>query len=263
MKIYLKDYYESDAIKIWRSTIISGHAKESPLIKTKKSIDIFDQIAEAAKLKYSKLTNYSGEFYANLDDIDDLKYYCTVIVPEFCLYPKSIWKEFQSKTLILCSRIIMKPPNEYQNQNYLAISSKNIMYLQKAFHKFICEYLILNVNIQGIYLQWLSFNPPDFIYNPKIEVLPKGLKGFLSLAAIQSFNEDLKDIFAGLMRDPKNLLNHSDIIIRKKAALTKKWLEAIDPNGINDEWWESINNYKDIIELALDKDFDLYTKNEN
>ena len=266
LKIYLKDYYESDAIKIWRATIISGHAKDSPLVKTKKSIDIFDQITEAAKLKYVKLTNYSGRDYANLDDIDDLKYYCTVIVPEFCLYPKSIWKKFAYTPLILCSRIMLKPINEYQHLNYLAISGKNIMNLQKAFHKCICECLIENDKSdksEAILNQWQSFNPPDFIYSPKVEVLPKGLKGFLSLAAIQSFNEDLKDIFAGLMRDPKNLLTHSDIIIRKKAALTKKWLEATDPDGINDEWWDSISNYKDVIELALDKDFDLYTKNEN
>ena len=53
------------------------------------------------------------------------------------------------------------------------------------------------------------------------------------------------------MKDPRTVLEHSDIIVAKKAHLLKIALEELCPESINDQWWERVQGYKDIIELAL------------
>jgi len=126
------------------------------------------------------------------------------------------------------------------------------MKFQQAFHQYICEKYInlLKKGVPRFELYWKSLNPPGFEYNGALKQAPEGLTGFLTFQSLLSYENDVQDIFFALMKDPKTVLEHSDSIIAKKAQFFKGMLTEIHSN-LNEDWWKTVQDHKDIWEETI------------
>lgn len=246
-------------IKNWKEAIIKGEGSAIPMIKTNKIMEAFEEVCEAYGIGYELARHQEGrtDIRFPIDNQNDVKFLLGVILPELYLYPQSFLKQFSIRNIHVCGAIERK--GQYRTWTsdrayaYLNSKERNIMRIQQGFHQVVGHEILklFNDSVPSFAKNWKALNPPDFFYDPNRKKAPKGIKGFLTFESLVSYNDDVLDIYFALIKDPKTVLEHNDIIIAKKAHLLKIALEELCPEGINDQWWGRVQNYKDIIELAL------------
>jgi len=250
---------ELEDIKNWKEAIIKGEGSQIPTIRTNKIMEAFEEVCGLYEIGNELVRHQSGSAVISfpIDSMNDVKFAVGVILPELYLYPQSFLKSFGIKHINFCG-LIKKSEKTLMwtiERRFLSLNTKerNIMKIQQGLHQSICGEILrlFKENVSSFETSWKALNSPDFAYSATRKKAPKGIKGFLTFDSLLSYENDVKDIYFALIKDPKTVLEHSDIIIAKKAHLLKTALSELCPEGINDKWWAKVQGYKDIIELAL------------
>jgi len=194
-----------------------------------------------------------------LEGENDESFPALILLPELHLYPKTfleLLKWSDSLDIKFCGSIKQNGQvvvsTVYQGELYINAKKRSVMKIQQAFHQYICEKYI-NLLKQGIPRfepYWKTLNLPGFEYNTALKQAPEGLTGFLTFQSLLSYENDVQDIFFALMKDPKTVLEHSDSIIAKKAQFFKGMLTEIHSN-LNEDWWKTVQDHKDIWEETI------------
>jgi len=251
----------------WKEAIIKGDGQPIPAIKTNQISNIFEEICEIYGLDYgiNKVQLNTGTVKGGrpveifpTDSMNDVKFIMGIVLPELCLYPKTFVNDSLIDKIRMSGIFVSLYPVETaaminSNTIYLNTKERNMMKIQQSFHECMFEHLLHRIlaNVYQFEDYWKSLNSPDFTYDKTRKKVPKGLKGFLTMRSVLSVENDMCSIYFALLKDPKTVLEHADIIIAKKAYILKNVLSEICPEGIDDAWWGKVQNYKDIFELSL------------
>jgi hypothetical protein len=192
----------------------------------------------------------------SIDDQCDIEFVAAFLLPELHLYPKCLLMLCHYSSIRFCGPI--KKDGQalsyitIGNILYISAKKKSVFKFQQAFHQFIGEKIVqfFGKNAPNFEVYWKSLNQPDFVYDATLKTAPEGVKGFLTFDGLLSYSNDVRDIHFALMKDPKTVLEHSDPIIAKKAQAYKHILSTLLPGSLDDKWWEKVQDYKDIWELA-------------
>jgi len=250
---------ELEDIKNWKEAIIKGEGSQIPTIRTNKIMEAFEEVCGLYEIGNELVRHQNGTSVIcfPIDTMNDVKFAVGVILPELYLYPQSFLKSFGITHINFCG-LIKKGEKTllwHIDRRILSLNAKerNIMKIQHGFHQSICGEIMgfFKEHVSSFETTWKTLNSPDFAYSTTRKKAPKGLKGFLTFDSLLSYENDVKDIYFALIKDPKTVLEHSDMIIAKKAHLLKTALGELCPEGVNDKWWAKVQSYKDIIELAL------------
>jgi len=250
----------------WKEAIIKGDDEAIPNIKSNQIVKIFEEILDLYGMMFEVLqsqlnvSSYASANYGRpmdifpVDSMNDVKFVMGVILPDICLYPKSFITDFCIKKIKFGGMFVGRedPGIIVDHWLYLNTTERNIMKLQRAFHEHLFHDLLRQIRqkVPEFDTCWCATNVPDFAYDATRKKMPKGLKGFLTLNAVLRQSSDMDSIYFGLIKDPKTVLEHSDIIIAKKAHLLKTVLSEVCPE-MDDSWWEKVQGYKDIFEMSL------------